>query len=239
MKILVINAGSSSLKYQLIDMEGEKLLAKGLCERIGLDGKFTYKPLVEGKNKIDAIDVAMPTHAEAIQAVLDALVDPANGVVASMEEIDAVGHRVLHGGKEFTKSCLIDAAKVNKEAGDMLSAMNTKFGHETDKIISLSGGNQQKVILSRWLLSKPEILIVDEPTHGIDVGAKFEIYQLLRKLADDGMAIIFISSELPEVMGMSDKIVTMYRSKVSAVVDANDPKFEEKVGNGIMGITVE
>ena len=66
MKILVINAGSSSLKYQLIDMDNEALLAKGLCERIGIDGKFTYKPLVEGKQKIDAIDVAMPTHAEAI-----------------------------------------------------------------------------------------------------------------------------------------------------------------------------
>jgi acetate kinase len=91
MKILVINAGSSSLKYQLIDMEGEVLLAKGLCERIGIDGKFTYKPQVEGKQKIDALDVAMPTHAEAIQAVLDALADPVNGVVASMDEIDAVG----------------------------------------------------------------------------------------------------------------------------------------------------
>ncbi|MBE6914173.1 MAG: acetate kinase [Ruminococcaceae bacterium] len=110
MKILVINAGSSSLKYQLIDMENETLLAKGLCERIGLDGKFTYKPLVEGKSKIDAVDVAMPTHAEAIQAVLNALIDPANGVVASMDEIDAVGHRVLHGGKAFTKSCLVDDA---------------------------------------------------------------------------------------------------------------------------------
>ena len=110
MKILVINAGSSSLKYQLIDMENESLLAKGLCERIGLDGKFTYKPLVEGKQKIDAVDVAMPTHAEAIQAVLDALVDAENGVVASMDEIDAVGHRVLHGGKEFTASCLVDDA---------------------------------------------------------------------------------------------------------------------------------
>ncbi len=110
MKILVINAGSSSLKYQLIDMDTETLLAKGLCERIGLDGKFTYKPLVEGKQKIDAIDVAMPTHAEAIQAVLDALVDPANGVVASMEEIDAVGHRILHGGAKFTESCLVNDA---------------------------------------------------------------------------------------------------------------------------------
>ena len=110
MKILVINAGSSSLKYQLIDMDGEILLAKGLCERIGLDGKFTYKPQVEGKQKIDAVDVPMPTHAEAIQAVLDALVDPVNGVVASMDEIDAVGHRILHGGAKFTESCLVNDA---------------------------------------------------------------------------------------------------------------------------------
>ena len=110
MKILVINAGSSSLKYQLIDMDGEVLLAKGLCERIGLDGKFTYKPQVEGKQKIDAVDIPMPTHSEAIQAVLDALVDPVNGVVGSMDEIDAVGHRILHGGAKFTESCLVNDA---------------------------------------------------------------------------------------------------------------------------------
>ena len=107
MNVLVINAGSSSLKYQLLNPETGKLLAKGLCERIGIDGKFTYKPQVEGKEILDAIDVAMPTHSEAIQAVLNALVDPKNGVVASMKEIDAVGHRVVHGGEKFAKSVLI------------------------------------------------------------------------------------------------------------------------------------
>ena len=107
MNVLVINAGSSSLKYQLLNPETGKLLAKGLCERIGIDGKFTYKPQVEGKEVLDAIDVAMPTHSEAIQAVLNALVDPKNGVVASMKEIDAVGHRVVHGGEKFAKSVLI------------------------------------------------------------------------------------------------------------------------------------
>ena len=110
MKILVINAGSSSLKYQLIDMENESLLAKGLCERIGIDGLFTYKPLVEGKETIDAKPVPMPTHHEAIEAVLAELADPANGVVKSMDEIDAVGHRVLHGGMAFSASCLVDDA---------------------------------------------------------------------------------------------------------------------------------
>ena len=107
MNILVINAGSSSLKYQLLNPETGDLLAKGLCERIGIDGKFTYKPQVEGKKVLDAIDVAMPTHSEAIQAVLDALVDAESGVIGSMKEIDAVGHRVVHGGEAFNKSVLI------------------------------------------------------------------------------------------------------------------------------------
>jgi len=110
MKILVINAGSSSLKYQLMDMDNESVLAKGICERIGIDGLFTYKPQIEGKEAIKAQPVAMPTHSEAIQAVLSALVDAENGVVASMEEIDACGHRVLHGGMEFTASCIVDDA---------------------------------------------------------------------------------------------------------------------------------
>ena len=107
MNILVINAGSSSLKYQLLNPETGALLAKGLCERIGIDGKFTYKPQVEGKKVLDAVDVAMPTHSEAIQAVLNALVDAKNGVIGSMKEIDAVGHRVVHGGEAFNKSVLI------------------------------------------------------------------------------------------------------------------------------------
>ena len=105
MNILVINAGSSSLKYQLLNPETQQVLAKGLCERIGIDGKFTYKP--EGKEAVKAADVAMPTHSEAIQAVLNALVDPVNGVIGSMDEIDAVGHRVVHGGEKFAESVLI------------------------------------------------------------------------------------------------------------------------------------
>ena len=107
MNVLVINAGSSSLKYQLLNPASGELLAKGLCERIGIDGKFTYKPQVAGKQTLDAIDVAMPTHAEAIEAVLNALVDEKNGVIASMSEIDAVGHRVVHGGEKFASSVVI------------------------------------------------------------------------------------------------------------------------------------
>ena len=108
MNILVINAGSSSLKYQLFDMETKEIRAKGICERIGIDGKFTYKPQIEGKETLNAIDIPMPTHNEAIQAVLKALIDEKNGVIKSMKEIDAVGHRVLHGGQKFSESVLVN-----------------------------------------------------------------------------------------------------------------------------------
>ena len=107
MKILVINAGSSSPKYQLMDSTSHDVLAKGLCERIGIDGRLTHK--VPGKEDYK-VDIAMPTHGEAIQAVLDALVSPVHGVIADVKEIDAVGHRVLHGGMAFTESCIIDDA---------------------------------------------------------------------------------------------------------------------------------
>ena len=106
MNILVINAGSSSLKYQLMDPDTKVILAKGLCERIGIDGRLTHKvPATDGKYEFE---IPMPTHAEAIQAVIDALLSPEHGVIKSMSEIDAVGHRVVHGGESFASSVKID-----------------------------------------------------------------------------------------------------------------------------------
>lgn len=107
MKVLVINAGSSSLKYQLIDMESNNVLAKGLCERIGIDGHLKHTPLLAGKIKFDE-DLPMPSHSEAIAAVIEKLTDTDCGVLSSMNEIDAVGHRVVHGGEAFASSVLID-----------------------------------------------------------------------------------------------------------------------------------
>ena len=104
MNILVINAGSSSLKYQLMNPETGDVSAKGLCERIGIDGRLTHKV---GDTKTEK-SIPMPTHGEAIAAVMDALVDAEIGVIKSVAEIDAVGHRVVHGGNKFADSCLID-----------------------------------------------------------------------------------------------------------------------------------
>lgn len=106
MKILVMNCGSSSLKYQLIDMENESVLAKGLCERIGIDGSvLTHKPAGGQAWKQEA---PMPTHREAIQMVMDALVDNAHGVIKDTDEISAIGHRVVHGGTYYSESVVVD-----------------------------------------------------------------------------------------------------------------------------------
>ena len=107
MKVLVINAGSSSLKYQLIDMETMNVLAKGLCERIGIEGsKLTHKNLVKGIEK--EFEKPMKDHSDAISMVINALTCPECGVIASMSEIGAVGHRVVHGSEIFADSCIID-----------------------------------------------------------------------------------------------------------------------------------
>ena len=105
MNVLVVNCGSSSLKYQLINSDSEEVLAKGICERIGLDGRLVYQK--EGCDK-EITDASMPTHKEAIQMVLDALVNPKTGAVASLSEIDAVGHRVVHGGEKFSGSVILN-----------------------------------------------------------------------------------------------------------------------------------
>lgn len=107
MNILVINCGSSSLKYQLINSESEEVLAKGLCERIGIDGScITHQP--KGGEKVKT-EIAMPTHTQAVAAVIEKLTDEKVGVVKSLAEIDAVGHRIVHGGEKFASSVVIDA----------------------------------------------------------------------------------------------------------------------------------
>ena len=119
MKILVLNCGSSSLKYQLIDMENEELIAKGLCERIGIAGsKLTHK--VSGQEDF-VQEVDMPDHSVAVSLVFDALTDAAHGVVSSIDEIGAIGHRVLHGGTKFTQSIVVDdeVKKVIRECFDL------------------------------------------------------------------------------------------------------------------------
>jgi inositol transport system ATP-binding protein len=108
---------------------------------------------------------------------------------------------------------------LNKAAADMANRLRVRTPDMNEPIINLSGGNQQKVLICRWLMTNPKILILDEPTRGIDVGAKAEIHRLISQLAGQGVAIIMISSEMPEVLGMSDRIVVLHEGRVTGILD--------------------
>ncbi len=109
----------------------------------------------------------------------------------------------------------------------VIESMNVKTPSQKTHISSLSGGNQQKVIIGRWLLTNPEILMLDEPTRGIDVGAKYEIYQLMNKLAEEGKSILMVSSEMPELLGVCHRILVMSNGRVAGIVNADSTSQEE------------
>ena len=122
--------------------------------------------------------------------------------------------------------CLSDK-KMREDTDWAIQAMHIKTPSQKTQIRSLSGGNQQKVIIGRWLLTKPEILLLDEPTRGIDVGAKYEIYQLIIDLANEGKGVIVVSSEMPELLGICDRILVMSGGQVAGEVDAKNTSQEE------------
>lgn len=116
----------------------------------------------------------------------------------------------------------IDENKEIQMANELKSSMNIKAPSIMQKVGNLSGGNQQKVQLAKWLFAKPKVLILDEPTRGIDVGAKYEIYTLMNRLVEEGMSIIMISSELPEVLGMSDRLYVMSGGSITGELSAEE-----------------
>jgi len=108
-----------------------------------------------------------------------------------------------------SKNAVIDDIKELRVANDYRRRLNIRSPNVLQKTVNLSGGNQQKVVISKWLFADPELLILDEPTRGIDVGAKYEIYTIINKLVEDGKSVLMISSEMPELLGMCDRIYVM------------------------------
>ncbi len=225
MNILVINAGSSSLKYQLLDPDTGVLLAKGLCERIGIDGLFTYKPQVEGKQALDAVSVAMPTHSEAIQAVLNALVDKDNGVLASMSEIDAVGHRVVHGGESFASSVLLtdEVLKAIEECNPLAPLHNPA---------NLIGINACTAVLGDKV---PQVAVFDTAFHqtmpavAYTYAIPYEYYEKdkMRRYGFHGTSHRFVSARAAAMLGkkIEDlKIITCHLGNGSSIAAVKNGK---------------
>lgn len=124
--------------------------------------------------------------------------------------------------KKLTKNLIINLNKEQNVARDYVEKLSIKTPSINQKLKNLSGGNQQKVSISKCLMTEPKVLILDEPTRGIDVGAKKEIYDLINQLKDEGLGIIMISSEIPELLGMSDRILVMHEGKVSGILEKKE-----------------
>ena len=216
MKILVINAGSSSLKYQLIDMETEEVLAKGLCERIGIDGHLKHSPLVGGKPVFNE-DLPMPTHSEAIAAVIEKLTSPEYGVVSSMSEIDAVGHRVVHGGEKFASSVRIDDS--------VMAALEECIPFAPlHNPANITGINACKAVMG----DVPMVAVFDTAFHQTMPGkaymyaVPYEYYQNdgIRRYGFHGTSHRYVSARCAELMGkpIEDlKIITCHMGNGSSI----------------------
>lgn len=195
MNVLVINCGSSSLKFQLINSESEQVLAKGLCERIGIDGSLTYQPA--GGEKVKS-DKAMPTHTEAIQFVIDALTDAETGVVKSLGEIGAVGHRVVHGGEKFASSVVItDEVKAAIEECNDLAPL-----HNPANLIGINACQE-------LMPGTPMVAVFDTAFHqtmpekAYMYGLPYEYYEKykVRRYGFHGTSHSFVSKRAAELAG--------------------------------------
>ncbi|HIX91545.1 MAG TPA: ATP-binding cassette domain-containing protein [Firmicutes bacterium] len=159
-----------------------------------------------------------------------------NGFALLTEERRATGifgilnireNTVISSFKKYLVGPFLSKKKMIEATDWCISSMRVKTPNQETKIRSLSGGNQQKVILGRWLLTDPTVLLLDEPTRGIDVGAKYEIYQLILNLANEGRTVIMVSSEMPELLGVCDRILVMSGGRLAGEVDAKTATQEE------------
>ncbi len=123
---------------------------------------------------------------------------------------------------------LIRGGAEDRLAKEWAARLQLKFHRLQDSVGTLSGGNQQKVVLGKWLATGPKVLIVDEPTRGIDVGTKAEVHRLMSELAGQGLAVLMISSELPEVLGMADRVLVMHEGRLAAEISREEAD-EERV----------
>ena len=195
MNVLVINCGSSSLKFQLINSESEAVLAKGLCERIGIDGRLTYQPAGGEKN---VSEKAMPTHTEAIQFVIDALTDADTGVVKNLDEIGAVGHRVVHGGEKFAKSVVVtpEVKAAIAECNDLAPLHNPANLIGIEACESLMPGTPQVVVFdTAFHQTMPEKAYM--------YGLPYEYYEKykVRRYGFHGTSHSFVSKRVAEIVG--------------------------------------
>ena len=179
---------------------------------------FGADKLESGKIFVNGKEVSIKSPKDAVEAGIGYLSEDRKrfGLIVdkSVEE-----NTVVSTLEKFTSGIFIDKAKSKKISEKYVKELKTKTPNTEQIVRKLSGGNQQKVVIAKWLVRDSDILIFDEPTRGIDIGAKSEIYALMEELAKQGKSIIMISSELPEVLRMSDRVIVMCEGRITGVLD--------------------
>jgi ribose transport system ATP-binding protein len=187
---------------------------------------FGYRHLDAGKLFIDGKEVTIKNPHDAIQAGIAFVTEDRKSQGLILDLSVRENFSITNLTKISNKS-LISSQKEVSMVDEMIEKLRVKTSGRELSVKSLSGGNQQKIVIGKWLGMNPKILILDEPTRGVDVGAKKEIYQLINDLTKQGVAIIMVSSELPEILGMSDRILVIHEGKLAGVLDKSDASQEK------------
>lgn len=194
-----------------------------------LEGIFGIRGIESGEIKINGTPVKIKKPSDAMKAGIGLITEDrrGNGIFGCLSIKDNVGVSVYN--KYLKAGFMLDHKRINGVVDDSIKKLRIKTPSMKEHIANLSGGNQQKVIVARWLANDPDILIMDEPTRGIDVGAKHEIYEIMNDLAAQGKAIIMISSEMAELLGMSDRVYVMCDGKLRGEITEKEEMTQAKV----------
>jgi putative multiple sugar transport system ATP-binding protein len=198
---------------------------------MSLFGK-SYGSNISGQEFIKGEEVKLKNEHDAIQHGLAYVTEDrkTNGLVLP----DSIAKNTTMAKMEkVSNRGIIDFLKETKVAQEYVDAMKTKTPSVEQAVGNLSGGNQQKVLLSKWMFAEPDVLILDEPTRGIDVGAKYEIYSIMNQMVAEGKAVVMISSELPELLGMCDRIYVMNEGEIVGEFKAEEAT-QEKIMSAIL-----
>ncbi|HQY99904.1 MAG TPA: sugar ABC transporter ATP-binding protein [Propionicimonas sp.] len=183
-----------------------------------LETLFGVHKAESGEIAIDGKPVRINQPSDAIAANMGLLTEDRK-LTGIMGVLSVRDNMIMAALPKYSPNGFLQVRRIEQECQAQREALALKTPSLAQLIQNLSGGNQQKVLISRWLLTLPDILMIDEPTRGIDVGAKSEIHRLMSTLAQQGKAIIMVSSEMPEVLGMSDRVVVMHEGRVSGILD--------------------
>ena len=181
----------------------------------------SYGRYLGGQIVIDGKPVSIHTVQQAIDQKVAYV--PEDRKALGLNLLDTIQDTVVAADlRRISRHSVIDPDQAYLAAERYRKALNVKANSVREGVVKLSGGNQQKVLLGKWMFPEPDLLILDEPTRGIDVGAKFEIYGLINRLADAGKGVVVISSELPELLGLCDRIYTIFEGAITGVVNRAD-----------------